>query len=518
KDLLSSFFFFISLFNYLHYTRKPMGSRSRVLRYIASIVLFALGLLSKGTILLLPFILLLLDYVQKRPWERGLLLEKIPFFSLSVLFGVIALGGKRDVLAATTLLEKVLLAAKTTFFFLLKFLVPRELTVSYPQLSPITLSSVEFLIPVILLILLIISVCLLIRHSFVPFAIPLSPEVSRRIVFCVLFSFLTLAPSYAAISKGISIYVFADRYGYLPSIGLLLLLGMFIVSMLTTSENAQTFRRKRVLIAATSIMMLLFCRLTVRQSLLWGKWGAFMEKTTEYNPHFYRPFIDLGASYRMEGKSEKAIQAYRRALELYELPNVYGLIGQIYAERGELEKAIEEFRTGILLNPSDAELHHGLGQVYALQRNFDAALREYERALALMPEPKNAYEKLSRRIIARRDVVLERIGILYGERGDHARAVEYYEKALLENPSFADAHFNLAVGLGNLGKREEALKHYEEAVRLEPSHIRARVNLAILYAEKGRKREAMTLLQQVLEEDPKNSIAHEALEKMQRMR
>ena len=83
---------------------------------------------------------------------------------------------------------------------------------------------------------------------------------------------------------------------------------------------------------------------------------------------------------------------------------------------------------------------------------------------------------------SRRDMILLRIGILYGEGGDHARAIEYYRQAVEENPFNADAEFNLAVGLGELGQYQEAIAHYQRALELDPAMEAARHNLEILNA------------------------------------
>lgn len=564
KDVLSAFFFLAAFASYLSFLKRferktnneQTNNESAIGKvrpmYLLSLFLFLLGLLSKVTVLTLPFVLILTEWFllvrpARLPLEASrsgakwgaLALRTLPFFALSFLFGLIALGGKTAILGAVSPLEKILLAGKSVFFVLGKLFFPVSLSPFYPQLSPIHLSDPFLFLALLFTVLLsLITLFLLLNRERIQAESSMSrfqytsilkrasaifrknQPTLKMLSYGWLFFLVTLAPTFMTPSKGgENVYITSDRYAYLPSIGILLIVGMMLTHILEHSEDARVqVRRMKSIFLGVGAIVCIFAFLTLQQSLLWGNNVALFAHAAAVSPDFYFAHINHGAALRLERQHEKAAEAFWRAIALRPLGNTYGLLAQVLAEQSRLEEAITEFQKGVALSPEDYELHHGLGQVYSLQGKFEDALAEYERALALMPETKNAYEKLSRRIGARRDVVLMRIGILYGERGDHERAIEYYERALEENPSFADAHFNLAVGLGNLGKKEEALAHYEEAVRLEPTHIRARVNLAMMYAEKGRKQEAKVLLQAVLRDDPKNTVAKNALEQLKYMR
>lgn len=532
KDLLSTFFFLLSLLLYLYYLYNLYNpSNPRRLLYILSLLFFLFGLLSKVTILTLPLILLLVEWWFRpsspsiqAPAPVQALRRILPFFILSLLFGVIALGGKRALVMSLTFFETFLLACKSIALSLGKIFFPINLSLFYPQLTPITFTSAEFLIPTIF----IVAVFLVALASFLPQYTPV-PElrsvrgtasilktVPSALLFGVAWFLITLTPSLLTFAKGgENIFVTSDRYAYLPSIGILFLVSFLFTKFLEAPTKLKVQRQRRMSsLCAASAIVLIFSALTLRQSLLWGNHVALFEHVARLSPEFYLSHIHLGVSYRLAGKLDKAEAAFKEALRLRPLGNTHGALAQVYAQQEDLGTAIVEFKKGIALDPRDYELHHGLGQVYALQHRFDEALAEFEQALALMPLPETQYLKLARRASARRDIVLERIGILYGERGMHERAVEYYEAALKENPYFADAHYNLAVALGNLGREEEAITHYEEAARLEPRHLKARVNLALLLGKRGEKLRAITLLREVLKEDPANAIAKEALRKL----
>lgn len=549
KDLLSTFFFLASLLAYLryHYRANKLASKpaneSTITSgrgfYVASLALFLLGLLSKVTALTLPLVLLLCEWCLRRGKVSGTLSKRfltpfLPFFALSLLFAFIALGGKRELVTSLTFAETFLLSCKSIALSLWHILFPLHLSLLYPQLTPVTIASFEFLIPIVIALLLLLPalfgisptpiVGLRERRNFQYVNILKvrtltalgSGKAKQQWAFGILFFLITLAPNLLTFAKGgENIFVTSDRYSYLPSIGILFALGTLLMHFLEAPTRMQVVKQRRVsVLLGTSIVALTFAVLTIRQSLLWGRNVALFEHVARLSPDFYLSHIHLGVSYRLAGKLDKAAEAFKEALRLRPLGNTHGAVAQVYAQQNKLPEAIAEFELGIVLDPSDYELHHGLGQVYALQGRFDEALAEFEKALELMPQAPNPYLKLARRAGARRDIVLERIGILYGEKGEHERAIEYYRKALEENPFFADAHYNLAVALGNLREEKDAISHYERAIELEPKHIKARVNLALLLGKRGNKLRAITLLREALAEDPLNAIAKEALRKL----
>ena len=499
KDLLSGFFFLCSLFVYLRHLQEERGKRKEENSLSTfhfplssslplSIFLFLFALLSKVTAVTLPVILLLVDWFLGRRDYKRMVLEKIPYFLLSFLFGIIALGGKNSLIAERSLFEMILIACKTTVFSLFKILFPLRLSVFYPELSPVTVTNPFILLSILLIASGIVSLWFLRKHRF--------------ILFGALFFFITLAPAFLTVVKGGNTFFFSDRYAYLPSIGIL-----FIACILLHG----IFRSKFSTILA--VVLLLFAVRAARESLIWGDGVRLFERSTRLYPGFYLDHINLGASLREKGRREEAIQEFRKAIELHPLANTYGLIGQAEAERRNYREAVRAFKEGLAMQ-EDAELHYGLGQVYALMGEREKAVESYERALELSMNESNRYREFARRISSREDKILLRLGLLYGETGDHAQAMEYYEAALFENPLSADAHYNLAVSLGNLDRTEEAIAHYERARDIDPSYIRARVNLAVLYARGGRTTEAIQELRAVLKIDPQNIAATATLKSL----
>jgi hypothetical protein len=151
KDVLFSLFFLATLIFYLlyHMTRK-------VRNYYLALVMFVLSALSKGMAITLPFVLLLLDYYTKRRFTRRLIFEKIPFFAVALVFGLLAVFAQFPSIARRTeslvsFPNTIFIASRNLLFYLLKLALPVKLSAlyPYPELSGNALPIIFYVSPVI---------------------------------------------------------------------------------------------------------------------------------------------------------------------------------------------------------------------------------------------------------------------------------------------------------------------------------------------------------------------------------
>ncbi len=496
KDVLSGFFFLASLTAYVFHARRTLGGSTSLPLLLSSVFLFLFALLAKVSVLSLPAILLLVDWYLGRRSPKRLFLEKIPFILLSLLFGIVALGGKSALIVERSPVETLLIAAKMTATAAVKIFLPLRLSVFYPELHDVAIFNPIYLVSIFSL-LLIASLLWFFRKN-------------KALLFGVLFFLITLSPSFFSVVKGGNTFFFSDRYAYLPSIGILFLVTPFLIDFLPR-KLAKKISSPLLPVALTAVIVLAFIPMTVAQSLHWGDNVELFTQAVRHSPDFYLGHIDLGASLRAAGRKEEALAEFQKAVSLFPLANTYGLMGQVEAERGNYTEAIKRFEEGLKMMPDDPELLYGLGQVYALMGESDMALESYEHALASSPPEEDRYKQFARRISSRRDKIYLRMGILEGERGNHERAMELYELALRENPLNADVEYNLAVALSSMKRMDEAILHYESAISIDPLFIRARVNLGILYQRSGRTREAIDQFREILSIDPMNDVAQRAL-------
>ncbi|OGJ56710.1 hypothetical protein A3D88_00720 [Candidatus Peribacteria bacterium RIFCSPHIGHO2_02_FULL_52_16] len=404
KDVLMAFFALPMLIAYLRY--RETGDRKF---YYVSIALFVLALLSKVTVILAPLALVLLDWYRGRAMTKELWIEKIPYFGVAILFGVIAMFGK--IANTSFFLEKFLIGCKTIIFFLWKLLIPTGLSVLYPYTKPISLFTPDLLISVLLVIAISFAVFFAVQKSKLP-------------LLAWVFFLLFLLPSMTNVAKGrnelLDVYFASDRYAYLPSIGF-----FFLVSLLF--DEART-RWKFPAMIVGALIILALSVLTFLQSLVWKDSASLFGNVLKYYPDSYVAHTNIGTDLFHKGDVEGALAEYEAALAIREDGTAHYNIGQIHLMNGEVNLAIDSFRSAVAASPADAD-----AQLY--------------------------------------------LGALLSEQGDVDEAITHLKEATVLNPSLLQAHLSLADAYEQAGKVSLAIASYEQVVRLDPDHILAKSRL-----------------------------------------
>jgi len=485
KDVLSTFFFLASLIAYLTYR----GGNRRA--YWWSLLTFLLGLLAKVTVLTLPVVLLLLDFVQNRPFTRRALAEKIPFFLLSALFAIIAWIGKTQVLGSSTLAEKLLMAPRGAMFYLEKIFAPVDLSVLYPFSGAVTLARPDIAVSLAIFVLLTLASLILIRWT-------------RNIVFGIGFFFVTVSPTLLNFAKGDTFYFASDRYAYVPSIGIFFLFALGLARL--CSEHL-----KRPCITAACLLLAGLAVVAALQAQTWKNTETLFRQALRVSPQSYVAHVNLGNVERYRGDAAKAITAYREALAILKREGrpgsalarseskILSNLASAEREQGDLTTARSTFEEALRLNPGNVYALLGLGIVAGQQGNTAEAEQFYRKAILAAPDFAPAHLNL---------------GALLVGMGRLEPGVAAYRTALDFNPFFPQAHFNLGVALTKLDRTEEAETAYREAVRLQPKFTAARLNLGILLYNKRSLEEAAAEFEAILEYDPKNAQAQSALRQM----
>lgn len=474
KDVLSTFFFLLSIIAYLHY-RKTKSHHA--LLYVLSLVAFLLGLLSKAMVLTLPIVLLLLDTLEHRKWTIRMFREKIPYFLLSIIFGLVALWGKSNSASSSTLAEKLLMAAKSTAFYLEKLVWPTGLSVLYPYSGSITITSPDFFIPVFL-VLFIIGLIIFCWQRM------------RVISVGLLFYGLTLIPTFFNFAKGGYFYVASDRYAYIPQIGLLLIF-LFLVDKYILGSTLR--HRREYVFAGSTLIILVFSFLTMNQSFTWKNTETLFLQTLKHYPHAQAARINLGYVYRESKMMDKAMEQFNAVLA-QEPDNAiaYANIGLLYERQGKTDEAIESYKKGMEANPRERDSFISLGMLYERQGKLDEAFELYKTVLAM-----NAYYA----------PVYNNLGSVYVQKNDLLQAKSAYEKAITINPYYADAYFNLAYIHVKEGNLTEAALKYEKTLEIEGEKVETLKTLTGIYAEQNRTKETIRTLERILAIDPTNDFA-----------
>jgi len=368
KDLLSAFFFLASLLAYLSF-----AETERRKKYYGSLLLFLCGLFSKPTVLLLPFIFLLTDFWNRRKWGPALFIEKIPFFLLSVAFGIVGLIGKVQTVEAGSFGESLLTGARGSLMLLRRMVWPRPLSIIYPYTEHIGFLSPGFVLPLLFILLLLV------------FAWRKRREVPALFVGVVWF-FLLVAPSSLNVRKGENfgdLVLTSDRYAYLASIGILLL---FIVAVQPVYERIlQKHNGRKILAVFSAATIAFFGVLTLQYGSQWRSERTLFNHVIRYEPNARFAYKILGDGFRERGLLKEAIESYTAALAIRPTGRVYIQLGQTYLDSGKLEEAVEALTKSLEFNPLHAGVYLNIGVAYTRMGRWDDAVAAFKRSAELDP-------------------------------------------------------------------------------------------------------------------------------------
>jgi tetratricopeptide (TPR) repeat protein len=463
KDLLCAFFWMLTLWAYARYVKESRGQspggrvQSHPSRfYLLALVLFALALMSKPMAVTLPFVLLLLDYWPLRRFQIGslkagsrklvfLLGEKVPFLILSGVSCALTLLAQEQAMVSTAGLgisQRFGHAPVAYAHYLGAMLVPRHLAIYYPYDK--TIPGGEIVLAVALLTLITTAVL----------------WFCRRLPYLAtgwLWFLGTLVPVIGLVQVGEQAW--ADRYTYLPYIGL------FIALVWGLSDLAARVRAVRTVLpwlaATTSVALLIGTSVQLRYWKDTRTLFEHVDRVTQNNP---LSATLLGSLLATEGKYDEAIPFYRRALSYSPgFPEAHFYLGHAFDEQGKLDEAIAEYQKAVWFKPIEEQTHIRLGIALAKQQKLAEAITQYEAAIKVNPESATAHNDLAK---------------LLHSQGQLDDAILHYSAALKFDPSLAQAHNNLGVLLLQKGKASEGIAQLREALRLKPGDAETQLNLA----------------------------------------
>lgn len=504
KDVLYAFFFLLSLTNYSTY-----ASSQKKLYYWLSLLFFLLSLLAKGQAVVLAAILPFIDYLKGRKWfSIKVLLEKIPFFFLLLVFGWVAFRAQASAkfvhLEYFTLPERFAFASYGFTQYLVKSIFPSHLSVLYPY-PPVRL---EGGIPSFYW-LFIFALPLFFIASFFLF------KRSKIYAFGLGMFFLSILPLLQIIPVGGAIM--ADRYFYIPSVGLLLCFAFGLLEIFNT-----TVRSSLLVIFVLLLAVLSFLRCMVWKDNI-TLWGDLISKYDNYQLGYY----NRGISYYTINERSKAIDDLSRAIEIDpKYKDAYFSRGIIYDDLDQLDNSIADYSRVIMLDPKYIQAYVKRGVDYGKIGQIDNAIADCSKAIGIDPGNIQSYTNRS---------------VAYSKIGLWNNAIADCSKAIGIDPKYIQAYENRAVDYLNLGQLDNAIAdcckaieidpndvkaysyrgfifniqgHYDKAVEnysiaitIDPKYKDAFTNRGIAYLTLGQWEKAIADFSKVLEFDPNNALA-----------
>jgi len=494
KTLLATFFALWSLIIYVRYAR---GGERKYLTWCAA--MYVLAMLSKPTTVPLAVLLLLLDYWPLKRFGRGAVVEKVPLFVIMVIFGVITVisqGRTAEVMMPSEYnpVWIPLILCHNIVFYLYKIIWPVNLTSHYPVPAPFGVHHPAVFAgvmgTVILLSLLLISL-----------------RWTRALMTGWLFFFVGISPTMGVI--GFTNVLTSDKYAYLPSVGLLMVLTLFFEKMRGYISGSMARR----VIAGAFIVILAGSELTATHRYLyyWQESERLNRYMLAMAPHapgvhlelanimlkkgrrkeaieYYKEAIkhrkdlvdacfNLGLTYFLEGRYDEAIEQYNAVLKMrgnYGRAHYY--IANAFMKKGQNEEAIEHYKEEIRYKPDDAEAYNNLGLVLAKKGETEEAIKNYNKSLEINGESVGALNNLANAL---------------ARQGENEEAAGHLKKALSLDRSFAETYYNLGNTLSQMGRNDEAAGYFREAVRLRPSDADAQYGLGLVLDQLGKYDEAV---------------------------
>jgi len=265
----------------------------------------------------------------------------------------------------------------------------------------------------------------------------------------VLWFFITLSIESTVIP--IRDVIFEHRM-YLPGAGLEAAVAALVVYLLGRRRAA--LPSGRVVLATGLIIITPYTALAFARSLVWSDNITLYEDIVRKSPEKARARNNLGVLYAKKGELDKAIAQFRKALTLEsEYPGPHKNLARALYNKGDIAGAIEEYRATIMANPKDFQAHRALAFIYRNQGLYDKSIREYRIVLSLVPWNTEARNNLAN---------------IYVVQGRYDEAIREYRKILADNPGKTQVYYNLALALERAGRTREAAYYYRKFLSLGP--------------------------------------------------
>ncbi len=383
KDVLYTFFSLAALCDYVRFA---LDDNRKRLYYIGALVMFMLAILSKAMAICLPFIFILIDFYLGRKISKKTLLEKIPFLIMSVIFGLVAIQAQRSFnaledIANYNFFDRILFSSYGVFMYLWKLILPLNLSCfySYPFKVDGLYPGFFYISPIIILTL--------------AYLIYRSKQFGKNVLFGFGFFIVSIVMVLQILPVGGAII--ADRYTYIPYIGIFFIIGGFFESLV---ENQKTKWQvyKTPLIGVLAIFVLFNIYQTVARIKIW----------------------------------QNSITLWTDAIDKYELaPRTYAHRGKAYYKNDQYEKAMIDFSKYISIKDDNYESYYDRGLCYFNLKKYDEAIKDYTMSIKLNPKYIDSYYNR---------------GIVYNDLGRYEEAIKDYSVVLKFQPDHSKALYNRA--------------------------------------------------------------------------
>jgi len=421
SSVMYTFFYLLGLLSYIKY-RTNGTNKDRNLTYLW----FILSLLSKAHAVTFPFAIILIDIFRfKVRVSKQFILNKLPYFALSLAFGIITLLNPETIENITntnynySIIDQVCLVTYELAWYFVKVIVPYNLSpiAVYPPLIDGKLPLLYYLSP---LFLILLGYLVYKFMSTKPF-----------ILFGILFFYLLLSVALQIIPS--RLFIVADRYGYLPNIGLFFILAHLFNEWKEGSINfLKDFKAKENVMY---VVMAAYCFVSFTQVSIWENDSTLSDRIIEINPetNYIAKAYGIRGNYKMDKLNDlpDALKDYQKASSLDSNDWIARhKTGLIYKSMGDTASAFKYYKEAVRINPETPVPYTDMGVIFFENKNYDMGMRFADSALKIQSFFPNA---------------LNLKGVCYLNLGKPLLAEAYFTKAITVDPNYVEGIKNRAI-------------------------------------------------------------------------
>ncbi len=422
STLLSTIFFLLAFYVYLKYLRS--GQQIKFLLFTFG--LFVLSVLSKCTAVTLPIVLMLLDYQYERKNIFRIVLEKFPFIIVSIIIGLTAIDARvadgqiSDMVIENSDSKMIIVVLNSIVIYLSKVIFPVNYS-AYYTFPPGDLQSTYYILPISVFLSILFIILFQLKAK------------RKKMVFGLMFFLITLSISLKLVPVGL--HLMADRYLYLPLIGL-----FFVV--IECLEWMKRYRPMKFIVYGIAIIFFGYYIVTSINYLhYWKNEDSLFAQTIKVNPDAITVKNMLGIRYKCKGDLKAAKKIFDEIIADYpEYGSTYNNRGNLWRSVNQPEMALRDYRMGLQYTKKavdSSSVITNIGIVFSMKNEINMAVRFFNMAIFINPQNKQAYyNRGNARAIA----------------GDFQGACEDFDKAIEIDKEFDQACNARTLALSHLAK------------------------------------------------------------------
>jgi len=473
KDLLYTTFFLGAYIFYLKYLAEKQNRY-----YWIALLLFLFSLLSKAMAASLPVLLLLTDYFKERKVKLKTFVEKIPFLSLAIIFGVVAIlaqqssEGIQDQ-GSYLFFQRIIFACYGYLTYLWKLLVPvyQSAYYPYPIKSGEDLAAQFYIYPLLLLALV----------AFVIYSLRFTRKIFYGIGFFTVTVFLVLQ------LLPVGDAVMADRYSYVSSIGIFYLAGEGF-NWIWNNKG------KTIALALLIPFVIFFSVSAYLRNNVWKNGITLWTDVIRKFPDAEIAYNSRGGAYLLAKKYDEALADLNKVIQFKpDNAEALNIRAVIYSNKKRMQEALNDLNKAIMSDPDYADAYNNRGLLLMDLARYGEALNEFNRAIQLRPSYAEAFYNR---------------GLLFMTEKKYEQALKDYDKALELKPGYAEAIINRGMISNSETSSEKDLIDYNKAIEADPKNPLLYYSRGIVLTSLNKNREAISDFNRSIELKADNAIAY----------